>query len=95
VSQSIQDKVVARIYGKKRGWVFTPNRFLDLGSRKSIDMALSWLRDAGTVRHLARGLYDYPEKHPKLGLLSPKPDAIAQASPRRTTAVSSRRGPTQ
>ena len=42
-------------------------------------MALRRLRDAGTIRHLARGLYDYPMKHPKLGLLSPKPDAIAQA----------------
>ncbi|GEM_PF-3596211 len=31
--QSIDNKVVSRIYGKHRGWVFTPNHFLDLGSR--------------------------------------------------------------
>ena len=31
------------------------------------------------IRRLARGLYDYPKKHPKLGLLSPDPDAIARA----------------
>jgi hypothetical protein len=78
-AQSIQDKVLSRIYGKGRGWVFAPNHFLDLGPRKSIDMALSRLRDAGTIRHLARGLYDYPKKHPKLGLLSASPDAVARA----------------
>ncbi|MEN8151888.1 MAG: DUF6088 family protein [Planctomycetota bacterium] len=77
--QSIQKQVVARIYGKRRGWVFTPSRFLDLGPRKSIDMALSRLRNAGSIRRLARGLYDYPRKHPKLGLLSPEPKAIARA----------------
>jgi len=32
MSQSIGNKIVSRIYGKKRGWVFTPNHFLDLGN---------------------------------------------------------------
>ena len=79
VSQSIQNKIVSRIYGKLRGWVFTPNHFLDLGSRSAVGNSLSQLTAAGTIRRLAFGLYDYPQKHPKLGLLSPKPDTIAQA----------------
>lgn len=79
VSQSIQNKVVSRIYGKLRGWVFTPNHFLDLGSRSAVGNSLSQLTAAGTIRRLAFGLYDYPQKHPKLGLLSPKPDTVAQA----------------
>jgi hypothetical protein len=79
VSQAIQNKVVSRIYGKGRGWVFTPNHFLDLGSRSAVGNSLSQLTAAGTIRRLAFGLYDYPQKHPKLGLLSPKPDTIAQA----------------
>jgi len=33
----------------------------------------------GTVRRLARGVYDYPKEHPKLGLLSPSADVIAEA----------------
>lgn len=77
--QSVRDKLVKRIYAKHRGWVFTPNRFLDLGSRRSVDEALSLLEKAGTIRHLARGLYDYPASHPKLGTLSAQPDAIAKA----------------
>lgn len=79
VYQAIQNKVVSRIYGKLRGWVFTPNHFLDLGSRSAVGNSLSQLTAAGTIRRLAFGLYDYPQKHPKLGLLSPKPDTVAQA----------------
>lgn len=33
----------------------------------------------GTIRRLARGLYDYPRQHPQLGELHPSVDAIANA----------------
>ena len=33
----------------------------------------------GTIRRLARGLYDYPKQHPKLGILSPDPDTVGKA----------------
>jgi hypothetical protein len=79
VAKTVENKIVSRIYGKGRGWVFTPNHFLDLGSRSAVGNALSQLTTAGTIRRLAFGLYDYPKKHPKLGLLSPNPNAIAQA----------------
>jgi len=77
--QSVRNKMVKRIHAKRRGWVFTPKQFLDLGSRRSVDESLSLLEKAGTIRHLARGLYDYPASHPKLGTLSAQPDAIARA----------------
>ena len=79
MTQSIDNKVVSRIYGKKRGWVFTPNHFLDLGNRTAIDQALGRLAKSETIRRLARGLYDYPEKHPTLGYLPPNYEKIAQA----------------
>jgi hypothetical protein len=79
MTQIVHNKVLDRIYGKGREWVFTPKRFLDLGSRPAVDKALNRLADAGTIRRLARGLYDYPQSHPKLGLLSAAPDAIAKA----------------
>lgn len=77
--QSIDNKVVSRIYGKGKGWCFTPNSFLDLGNRRTIDSILSRLTQKNTIRRLARGLYDYPKKHPNIGLLSPNPDEIARA----------------
>jgi len=77
--QSIDSKVVSRIYGKKRGWVFTPIHFLDLGNRAAIDQALGRLVKSGTIRRLARGLYDYPKKHSDFGDLPPDYERIAQA----------------
>ncbi len=77
--QSIDSKVLSRIYGSGRGAVFTPGRFLDLGSRDAVDKVLSRLVQKGAIRRLARGLYDYPESHPIMGILAPSPDAIAGA----------------
>lgn len=79
MTQAIENKVISRIYGNKRGWVFSPIHFLDLGSRDSIDKALERLTKAGTIRRLSRGLYDYPEKHYALGNLPPNYQKVAQA----------------
>ena len=38
----------------------------------------------GKLRRLARGLYDFPKVHLKLGPLSPRPDDVAQALARQT-----------
>ena len=59
--------------------MLTPSHFLDLGNRATVDTVLRRLRQAGTIRRLARGIYDYPKSHVRLGLLSPSPDAVAQA----------------
>jgi hypothetical protein len=67
-----------------RGGVFTPSDFLDLAARAAVDQALSRLVKSGKLRRLARGLYDFPKVHPKLGPLSPVPDDVAQALARET-----------
>ena len=77
--QSSDNKLKNRIYGYGRGSVFTPNDFLDLGSRDAIDKALSRLTTRGVVRRLARGLYEYPREHPELGTLSPDIQKVAKA----------------
>ena len=79
MTQSIYNKVVSRIYGKKRGWVFTKSHFLDLGNSKTVAKVLERLANSGEIRRLARGLYDYPEKHPVLGDLPANYERIAQA----------------
>jgi hypothetical protein len=79
MTQSINNKVLSRIYCKKGGWVFTPVNFLDLGSRAAIDQILGRLARSGTIRRLARGLYDYPRKHPDFGNIPSNYERIAQA----------------
>jgi hypothetical protein len=78
-TQSIDAKVISRIQRKGRGSVHVPGDFLDLGSREAIDLVLHRLVKKGIVRRLARGVYNFPEQHPSLGLLSPSADTIAAA----------------
>jgi hypothetical protein len=73
------DRIMKRIRGKGRGWVFTPKHFIDYGTRGAIDMALSRLTKAGRIRRVGRGLYDYPRHHAMLGTLSPDTDSLADA----------------
>lgn len=77
--QSIKNKIINRIYGKGRGWCYTPKNFSDLGSPEAIRITLHRLEKKGAIRRLARGLYEYPKKHSTIGLLSPNPDKIAEA----------------
>ena len=76
---SVEQRVLARIRGRGRGAVLVPADFLDLGSRAAVDLALHRLARAGTVRRLARGVYDFPKTHPALGVLAPPPEAVAAA----------------
>lgn len=77
--QPIEKSVISRIYGRGKGGVFTPNDFLDLGSRGAVDLSLHRLTKLGTIRRIARGLYHYPESHPLLGEVSPSIEAVAKA----------------
>src|SRR5438093_594572 len=78
-SNSIDFKVLKRIQGHGSGWVFTPAEFQDLGSRNAVALALMRYARAGSIRQLARGLYDYPQHHPRLGILAPSTENIAKA----------------
>lgn len=74
----LTEKVIARIYGMKRGWCFTPKDFHDLGSPSAIWQALSRLEKKGTIRKILRGVYDYPIENVFLeGYASPNPDTVA------------------
>lgn len=77
--QSTVTRIKKRIYSKERGFVFTKNHFLDLGHPKTVAKALERLVGSKEIRRLARGLYDYPEKHPTLGDLPANYEHIAQA----------------
>ncbi|MFY9402651.1 MAG: DUF6088 family protein [Candidatus Omnitrophota bacterium] len=79
MTKSIESKIFRRIVGKKKGWVFAPSHFLDLGNRAAVDQALSRLVRSGDIRRLARGLYDYPRKHPDFGDMPPNVNRITAA----------------
>lgn len=84
-ANSTDSKILRRIRSHKRGWVFTPDSFMDLGTRRAVDLALMRHRDSGLIRQLARGLYDYPKMDPQLGMLQPSTGGIAGALAGRDT----------
>ena len=77
--KSVDNRVLSRIYGHGRGWVFTPAHFADLGSRTAVASTLKRHKQNGTIRHVARGLYDYPRTDPQPGVLAPPVDLIVAA----------------
>ena len=82
--QSVSDKILTRIQRKRRGFAFSGKDFLDLGTRSSVDRALSALSESGSIRRVCRGIYDYPRVNAKLGgELSPDYDQAAHAIARR------------
>lgn len=84
IAASVSDRVMKRVRASGRGSVFTPSDFLTVAGRSAVDQALSRLVKGGQLRRLARGLYDFPKLHPKLGPLSPAPDDVAKALARET-----------
>lgn len=77
--QATDLKIVASIHSHGRGYVFVPADFLEIGSREAVDVALHRLARKGTIRRLARGVYDFPKKHPVLGPLAPSAEQVARA----------------
>jgi predicted transcriptional regulator of viral defense system len=81
---STTNAILRRMRAKHRGFVFTPREFAHLGTRAAVDQALSRLQRSGQIRRLTRGVYEFPKIHPKIGLLSPSPEAVAKAMAERT-----------
>ena len=83
MSATASKEIMRRIQRGGAGSVFTGSDFAAAAPRATVDQTLSRLTRAGRIRRLARGLYDYPRTHEKLGTLAPAPDDIAQAIARR------------
>ena len=77
-------QILRRIQSKGRGTVHVPGDFLDLGTRAAVDQALARLARRGEIRRLARGVYDYPNVHPRLGDLTAPLHQVAAAIARST-----------
>ncbi|HEY2473546.1 MAG TPA: DUF6088 family protein [Candidatus Cybelea sp.] len=71
------------------GTVFTPAELVQarLGSAQAVRQALHRLASDGAVRRLAKGYYDLPRTNPRIGPLSPTPEAIVAAHARKTGGI--------
>lgn len=73
---SIDAAILDRIRTGPKDHVWTPQDFLDLGTRAAVDNALSRNCKSGIINRAGRGLYHVPRNHPALGSLGPSYDAM-------------------
>jgi hypothetical protein len=82
--QIVSNKVVSKIYGHGRGWIFTPKDIAGSGNPKAVERALARLKQKGTIRLILRGVYDYPKFSTLFNApASPEPHKIAEAIARK------------
>jgi hypothetical protein len=82
--QSIEDKIVNRIYGNGRGWSFSKKDFLDIADDGAIRLSLMRLTDKETIRRTLPGMYDYPRFSELLQeTMGPDLDQVAHALARK------------
>jgi predicted transcriptional regulator of viral defense system len=82
--KNISESIFYFISGHGRGWAFSSNDFAGRFARQQIDNALSDLAEAGKIRRVTRGLYDYPRFSDLLQkTLSPDIDQVAYAYARK------------
>jgi len=82
--QTVDKKMLSRIYGRGRGWAFTKTDFVAEFGEANIHKVFSTLAALGTIRRVCHGVYDYPSYSDLLGqVLSPDMDQVAQALARK------------
>ena len=83
----VRGAILDRIRPDKSILVWTPNDFLDLGTRSAVDKALQRLALSGDLRRIDRGIYDVPRVNALTGQPStPNYSSIIGAVTRREKA---------
>ncbi len=79
-----QKQIEERICNSPRGTIFLTSDFTDLASSDAANKALLRLEEAGLVRRILFGVYEYPEYNDFLGeYIEPAPDKVAHALARK------------
>ncbi|HUA09913.1 MAG TPA: DUF6088 family protein [Candidatus Acidoferrales bacterium] len=89
VARTVADTIRRYVKKLEPGTVFTPAELVHarLGSQDAIRQVLRRLASTGEVRRLSKGYYDVPRVNPRIGVLSPTPEAIIAAHERKTGAT--------
>ena len=83
---SVENKVKKAITNYKTGKIFFPSNFSKFGSSTAVRQALNRLEDDEFLLRLAHGIYLYPKRHPKFGILYPNIEEIGIAIAKRDKA---------
>jgi len=83
---SVEDQILKRIRDNKRGKIYFPANFSEIGGSNAIHQALGRLEEKEYIIRLANGIYLYPKVDKELGVLYPPIDEIAIAIAKRDKA---------
>lgn len=88
-AKTVAEAVRRYIQRLQPGTVFTPAELVQgrLGSEQAVRQTLHRLAANGRIRRVAKGYYDVPRTSPRIGRLSPTPEAIIAAHERKTGGV--------
>jgi hypothetical protein len=80
---SLPDRIYARVIKRGYGWVFTPADLHDMGTPRTVGVALTRLVRRHRIRRLTRGIYDLPVHHTELGRIAHSVEGVARSIARR------------
>lgn len=75
---STANTVRTKIKGTRKGEPFTNTQFLKIGSRASVDKALSRLVQEGEIERVARGVFMRPKRNRYIGSVKPSPEKLVK-----------------
>ena len=82
------ESVRAHVSALAPGEPFTSSDLLPVGTRASVDQALSRLVRAGVIDRITRGVFARPRTNPYVGKVPPAPEEVARAKAERDAFVS-------
>lgn len=78
------NQIEERIRNSQKGTIFITSDFMDLASSDAANRALLRLEEAGLIRRVLFGVYEYPEYNEFLEeFIAPSPDKVARALARK------------
>ncbi|MCX6182499.1 MAG: DUF6088 family protein [Bacteroidetes bacterium] len=83
MKESVHHTIQYKIKSFRKGTILFPADFYGLGSVDAINQTLSRLTKEGLIIRLGQGVYLYPKRDPKLGVLYPSMEKIAEAIAKR------------
>ena len=81
------ESVRAHVSALAPGEPFTSSDLLPVGTRASVDQALSRLVRAGVIDRITRGVFARPRTNPYVGKVPPAPKEVARAVARSSDSV--------
>lgn len=87
MTESIENKILAKIKKNRRGRIFFVDDFITVAAAKTVNKTLERLAAKGELTRIARGIYTRPEISKLLGQpLTPSTESIAKAIAKRDRA---------